>query len=236
MDPKKIVAQVTSLPKGTNPSIQTIVELLRALRKSKIRRSDLVANHGATLLKAVRSSWYSGQYVGNIEIWAIYEQIFVAALDVGDESLANACLLPLQKKFPESVRVQKLVGMLYEFKGEYKKARILYDTLLSSHPGDLAVSKRFVAAFKGEGDLQRAVEELQKLIKLFYGDLQLWEELAEIYLSMSDFSSAAFCYEELLLVNPSMCAYHLRLADIYYSIGTLGWRGCGVVGGYRVVG
>ena len=218
-DAKKIIAKITSIPHGSSPPLQHIVALLRALRQSKIRRSDLVAKYGDTLLKAIHGSFYSGQYVGNIEVWSIYEQIFVAALDVGNETLASTCLNPLRKKFPDSLRVKKLIGMQYECQGEFKRARILYDTLLATNPGELSILKRLVAAFKGEGDLVRAVEELHNVLKIFYHDQQLWEELAEIHLSMGDFSSAAFCFEELVLLGPGVGAYHLRLADIYYSMG-----------------
>ena len=220
-DAKKIIAKITSIPHGSSPPLQHIVALLRALRQSKIRRSDLVAKYGDTLLKAIHGSFYSGQYVGNIEVWSVYEQIFVAALDVGNETLASDCLKPLKKKFPESLRVKKLTGMQYEYQGEYKRARILYDTLLATNPGELSILKRLVAAFKGEGDLVRAVEELHNILKIFYHDQQLWEELAEIHLSMGDFPSAAFCFEELILLGPGVGAYHLRLADIYYSMGDI---------------
>ena len=218
-DAKKVIAKITSIPHGSSPPLQLIIVLLRALRQSKIRRSDLVVRYGDVLLKAIHGSLYSGQYVGNIEVWSIYEQIFVAALDVGNETLASDCLKPLIKKFPDSLRVKKLIGMQFEYQGEYKRARILYDTLLATNPGELSVLKRLIAAFKGEGDLVRAVEELHNVLKIFYHDQQLWEELAEIHLSMGDFPSAAFCFEELILLGPGVGAYHLRLADIYYSMG-----------------
>jgi len=177
-DVKKLVAALDELSeKGnkTEPSVQMVVDLLRALRKSKIRRSDLVVKHGEWLLKTVQKSLFRGQYIGSIEIWNVYEQIFIAALDVGYEKLASACLLPLVTKFPKSLRVRKLQGMEYEYKGEYTKARTVYTSLLEVSPGDVGVLKRMVTAYKGEGDFARAVEEIHKMLKLFYGDVSLWE-------------------------------------------------------------
>lgn len=41
-----------------------------------------------------------------------------------------------------------------------------------------------------------------------------WLELAETYLSMGAYRYAAFCYEELILLNPMDAIFHSRLADV----------------------
>lgn len=52
-----------------------------------------------------------------IIVWNLYEQICQAALDIGDKILVEVCLEELVKKFPNSIRVQKLQGLYYEQQG-----------------------------------------------------------------------------------------------------------------------
>ena len=78
-------------------------------------------------------------------VWAIHEQVCVAALDCGDYSLAEVCNLPspfwqegcyhfllpqrsleaLRKRFPDSERVTRLEGMCVEASGEYVLCTII---------------------------------------------------------------------------------------------------------------
>jgi len=43
-------------------------------------------------------------------------------------------------------------------------------------------------------------------------------ELCDIYLSKQNFTKAQFCYEELLLVNPTNYQHNLKYAEILYSL------------------
>ena len=77
-------------------------------------------------------------------VWSLYEQAYVAALECGDIGLVDECSKLLNKKFPDSVRVKRLLGMQYEYNGEYKKALALYDSLLESNSSNLLLLKRKV--------------------------------------------------------------------------------------------
>ena len=68
----------------------------------------------------------------------------MAALECGDIELVDECSKHLNKKFPDSVRVKRLLGMQYEYTKEYKKALDLYDSLLSKNPSQLLILKRKV--------------------------------------------------------------------------------------------
>jgi ER membrane protein complex subunit 2 len=77
-------------------------------------------------------------------VWSLYEQIYIGALECGDIGLVDECSKRLNKKFPDSVRVKRLLGMQYEYNKEYKKAQELYDSLLASNPSNLLILKRKV--------------------------------------------------------------------------------------------
>ena len=46
-----------------------------------------------------------------------------------------------------------------------------------------------------------------------------WIELGELHIFYSEYESAAHCYEEIVLLEPSNAHAHTRLADCYYSMG-----------------
>lgn len=145
--------------------------------------------------------------------------MYIAALEFGDIDLVDQCSKQLCKKFPGSVRVRRLLGMQYEYNGEYNLALDLYDTLLAENPSNLLVLKRKVCAYKSKGDLKAAVLEIHKILKIIYGDQGLWLELADIHMSMGDYQEASFCMEELVLQDPHNAAFNSRLADLYYTLG-----------------
>ena len=66
----------------------------------------------------------------------------MAALDVGDVNIANECISLLLKKFPDSSRVGRLIGMQKEQQGKYEDALEIYAELLKKNPSNLMILKR----------------------------------------------------------------------------------------------
>lgn len=60
---------------------------------------------------------------------------------------------------------------------------------------------------------------LNDYLKLFQADHEAWLELSDAYLREMEFTKAAFCLEELILMNPHNHCYHQRYADIKYTLG-----------------
>lgn len=69
----------------------------------------------------------------------------MAALDVGDVNIANECISLLLKKFPDSSRVGRLIGMQKEQQGKYEDALEIYAELLKKNPANLMILKRRVS-------------------------------------------------------------------------------------------
>ncbi|ETP49764.1 hypothetical protein F442_04770 [Phytophthora nicotianae P10297] len=190
------------------------VELLHYVRKEKLREPRAVASIGKLLV--TKHSWGLGD-----ELWGVYEQTFVAALDLHDDELAETCLKALQTKFPGSSRVARLEGMQLEQREEFAKALALYAELLEANPANALVLKRKIAVLKAQKKTAEVVTALNEFLKSFGTDQAAWTELGETYLSMGAYRYAAFCYEELVLLNPMDAISHSRLADIYSTIGGL---------------
>lgn len=154
------------------------------------------------------------------ELWVLYEQVCVAALDCCRIDLAEECLGALKKQFPASKRVSKLQGMYHEAKKEYENAEQVYNAMIAEDPANLIARKRLIAMKKAQNKYEETVEQLNEYLKDFMGDQEAWMELSELYIHQQDYSKAAFCMEELILSHPHNHLYHQRFAEIQFTIGT----------------
>ena len=55
---------------------------------------------------------------------------------------------------------------------------------------------------------------MNEYLKMFQADNEAWLELCEAYLNELDYSKAAFCLEELILISPHNHVFHQRYADV----------------------
>ncbi|KAK8633755.1 hypothetical protein V6N13_014593 [Hibiscus sabdariffa] len=191
-------------------------EYLCLVRKLKVRRSEKVLKYGLSILNDPKKRSALGP-----EEWTLYEQVAIAAMDCQCLDVAKDCIKALQKKFPESKRVGRLNGMLLEAKGSWGEAEKAYSSLLEDNPLDQVIHKRRVAMAKAQGNISGAIESLNKYLEIFMADHEAWRELAEIYVSLQMYKQAAFCYEELILSQPTVPLYHLTYADVLYTLGGL---------------
>lgn len=153
------------------------------------------------------------------EKWLVYEQVYVAALDCNNLSMAKSCMYALKTQFPKSSRVNKLVGMFHEATGKFDKALEIYQDILEGDETNAHVRKRMISCLKSQNRTKEYINELNEYVKMFQADHEAWLELCDAYLSEMEFSKACFCIEELILMYPHNHVYHQRLADIKYTQG-----------------
>jgi tetratricopeptide (TPR) repeat protein len=53
------------------------------------------------------------------------------------------------------------------------------------------------------------------------GDQEAWLELCDLYVNEGEYGRAAFCLEEVILLNPHCHFYHQKYAEIRYTMGGL---------------
>lgn len=191
-------------------------EYLCLVKKLKVRRSEKVLKHGLLILNDPKKRSSLGP-----DEWTLYEQVAVAAMDCQCLDVAKDSIKVLRKEFPESKRVGKLEAILLEAKGSWIEAEKAYSTLLEDNPLDQVIHKRRVAMAKAQGNLPGAIEWLNKYLEIFMADHDAWRELAEIYVSLQMYKQALFCYEELILAEPTIPLHHLAYADVLYTLGGL---------------
>lgn len=187
-------------------------EYLRHVREKQIHRSDEIVKLYTTYIESSATS------LGD-EQWNVYEQVCIAALDCDEFELAADCLDALADRFPDSTRVKRLFAMQLEADGEYAKATELYEQLLAADDTEAIARKRLVAVLKAQRRYTDAITKLNDYLRTFQADQEAWLELSDLYCHERDYSRAAFCAEELLLLNPHHHLYHQRYAEIRYAEG-----------------
>ncbi|XP_041843936.1 ER membrane protein complex subunit 2 [Melanotaenia boesemani] len=187
---------------------------LRKWREDNSRNSEQIVDVGEELISEHASK------LGD-DIWIIYEQVMIAALDCSRDDLALTCLQELRKQFPDSHRVKRLTGMRLEALERYDEANKHYDAILQDDPTNTAARKRKISILKAQGKSTEAIRELNEYLEQFVGDQEAWHELSELYINEHDYGKAAFCLEELMMTNPHNHLYCEQYAEVKYTQGGL---------------
>uniref|UniRef100_A0A672ZLH7 ER membrane protein complex subunit 2 n=1 Tax=Sphaeramia orbicularis TaxID=375764 RepID=A0A672ZLH7_9TELE len=169
---------------------------LRKWREDNFRNSEQIVDVGEELISE------HGSKLGD-DIWIIYEQVMIAALDCSRDDLALTCLQELRKQFPDSHRVKRLSGMRLEALERYDEANKHYDAILQEDPTNTAARKRKISILKAQGKSTETPHPHPPFTPLgFYG-------------------KAAFCLEELMMTNPHNHLYCEQYAEVKYTQGGL---------------
>jgi len=186
--------------------------LLTHLRATGLRRSDLVHQYGTELLHKPR-------WLGD-EAWIVMEQVVMARLDLGKVEEAKLLYFKLKHQFGNaSVRVQILRGMIYEAEGDWAGARQFYKPLTQTNPTNQFLLKRRICVEKAAGRIAQAISLLTQYLELFSIDVDAWEELGELHVKNGGLREAAYCYEEVLILEPENFRHFTTVAEVYYSLG-----------------
>ncbi|XP_052709346.1 ER membrane protein complex subunit 2-like [Crassostrea angulata] len=185
---------------------------LRRMREDQVRDGQTVVSLWEDVLMSERNK------LGD-ELWTVYEQVCIAALDCQRIDISETCIELLKSKFPNSLRVKRLLGMKYEAEERFHKAGDLYDDIIKEDETNMFARKRKVAILKAQNKTLEAIEELNKYLKQFMTDFEAWMELCDLYLAVQDYTKAAFCMEELIMSNPHNHLYHQKFAEIKYTMG-----------------
>lgn len=79
--------------------------------------------------------------------FSVHEEVYIAALDLGDAELSARCLDVLARRFPSSFRVRTLEAMGLEAAGRFSEALGVYDKILEDDAGN-TVRRALLAAVR----------------------------------------------------------------------------------------
>uniref|UniRef100_A0A4W6EAR3 ER membrane protein complex subunit 2 n=1 Tax=Lates calcarifer TaxID=8187 RepID=A0A4W6EAR3_LATCA len=177
---------------------------LRKWREDNCRNSEQIVDVGEELISEHASK------LGD-DIWIIYEQVMIAALDCSRDDLALTCLQELRKQFPDSHRVKRLSGMRLEALERYDEANKHYDAILQDDPTNTAARKRKISILKAQG----------KSAEFNYGFEYVCVCVRCFPCHFHSYGKAAFCLEELMMTNPHNHLYCEQYAEVKYTQGGL---------------
>uniref|UniRef100_A0A672ZNP6 ER membrane protein complex subunit 2 n=1 Tax=Sphaeramia orbicularis TaxID=375764 RepID=A0A672ZNP6_9TELE len=181
---------------------------LRKWREDNFRNSEQIVDVGEELISE------HGSKLGD-DIWIIYEQVMIAALDCSRDDLALTCLQELRKQFPDSHRVKRLSGMRLEALERYDEANKHYDAILQEDPTNTAARKRKISILKAQGKSTEAIRELNEYLEHCINLLIVFP------CDFHSYGKAAFCLEELMMTNPHNHLYCEQYAEVKYTQGGL---------------
>lgn len=201
----------TGIRLAEREGIESIASVLKQLRGSRVRHPFAVVQLARAVLKRCGR-------LGN-EQWTVREQALIAALDTNDFEFAGECERAIVDRFGgTSTRVQRLTGLGLEARGHFDRASVTYAAMLESNGANAAALKREICVLKGRRDVQGAVEKLTEYVARFQSDPSGWQELGETYVATGLYDKAIFCYEELVLFEPTNWLYHCRVGELHYTV------------------
>jgi tetratricopeptide (TPR) repeat protein len=152
-------------------------------------------------------------------VWNLYETVLKNALVLNEMDLADLCLEAIQSQFGESARVRKLEALVLEGKEDFDTSEVIYNEIVSDDPTDQFALRRLIAIRKASNDIAGAITRLNEYLKIYMTDSDAYGELADLYLSVCEYKKAAFCVEELIIIDPNNPLYFSKYADIMYTLG-----------------
>ncbi|KAI8994512.1 hypothetical protein BDB01DRAFT_194686 [Pilobolus umbonatus] len=189
------------------------IERLAELRQTNERSSEEVVDLGSHIIKDKATSKLGDQ------IWPFYEQVTVAALDTQNFELAQYCTEQLKERFGEdSLRFKRLLGMKLEAEGKLDEAQEVYSSILQQDDTNMLASKRQIALLKARNKEHDMVEALTTYLDTYYDDYEAWLELCDVYVSKYMYDQAAYCCEELIILQPSNHIIYLKYAELLYTL------------------
>ncbi|KAF7292845.1 TPR-REGION domain-containing protein [Mycena indigotica] len=194
-------------------SLATALDQLSTFRTNNSRSSQETFKHASVIIK-------SSQKIGD-DGWAVLEQLFLAAVDIGRLDVADECLKQLSTQFPDSPRVEVLTGIRMEATESPDVVLQYYNGLLEADSANAAVWKRKISVLRRTGKVEKAVEELSQLLDTIYTDVDGWLELADLYASCNQYTQALQALSHVLLLASQNPFYFQQYAETAYTAGDL---------------
>ncbi|KAK6591165.1 hypothetical protein RS030_101599 [Cryptosporidium xiaoi] len=193
-------------------------------------RRELILLYGSTLLLNYNNK------LGNYK-WDIMESILISTFGFGVKEEVNRdkdendscksivsdkiikwqkyCFSELDKKYGSTMRFKKLVGMLFESRGEYDKAIDIYKKLIKFDPEDLTLRMSLIRILHN-----KMPDLIEDHIKECIVDIEAWRFKAyNLLLVGKDYKNILYCMEELLLHEPQNLDIINTIADTYMVLG-----------------
>lgn len=100
----------------------------------------------------------------------------------------------------------------------------IYRSLYKANQNDTLNLKNYIYLKKSSysyDEMNKYIELLNEYLSVYMDDVEIWQELSDVYVSTSNFNKAIFCLEEILLYYPNDYTIYLKIADLFNSFNNL---------------
>jgi tetratricopeptide (TPR) repeat protein len=153
------------------------------------------------------------------ELAAAYDRLgqLLLAAELGDE--AESCYLHAQQLDPEDLRWPYLLGHVYLFKGNRKKAAAAFTRALAIKPDDVPTLVRLGEIRLDEGDAQAAESLFLKAISLDPRSAAPLVDAGRAAMARQAYKEAVGYFERALALDSHASAIHYPLSMAYRALG-----------------
>ncbi|XP_006455301.1 hypothetical protein AGABI2DRAFT_145494 [Agaricus bisporus var. bisporus H97] len=192
------------------------IEDLASFRTKNFRASQEFIDKASPILKDVKKA------KSNDDVWSVVEQLGMAALDVGRLDIAKTAWKALSERIGhDSPRVILLQGLIMEATESLDTVLRFYESEASKNQHNPSFWKRQISVLRQMGRIEEAINELRLFLDTFYNDLEGWLELADIYSSCCQYTSALQALSHALLLAPQNPFTFLQFAETAFSAGDI---------------
>ena len=157
-------------------------------------------------------------YLNKENIW--YQLLYAELLAISGQNTKAAIIYKqMIKKSPANEEYYYLLADNYIYSRKFLEAIKIYNQL-EKHKGldeNLIIQKQKL--YLEKNDLEGAISEIKKLIKINQNNIKTYETLSELYLLNNEKEKAFEIFKKILQLDPENAKVHLTLADYYREEG-----------------
>jgi len=98
-------------------------------------------------------------------------------------------------------------------------ATVVYQAILEKDPTDSLTLKRQISVAKSQGLRDQTIKLLVEYLGIFASDFEAWLELSNLYVEQCMYQNAAFCFEEMIVLQPQNYHLYVKYGEILATLG-----------------
>lgn len=158
------------------------------------------------------------------------EKQFYMSLDLKLLDWSEKILNNFKEIFGDETKIRRMFADLQQIKQTkdtdadgltpLEESLNIYKNLIKKNQNDHKSIKSYLALIKTTVDLDNVrtlIDMYNEYLKVYMDDIEIWNELADIYISTLNYNKAIFCLEEILLHYPNDYITCIKIGDILSS-------------------
>lgn len=121
----------------------------------------------------------------------------------------------IAQKEPDNVECLMLLGAAYGSKNNHAESAKYFSLVLKKKPDYNGAVTNLLTALTYQGQLDTAIEEAEKYIKIFPNDNALYNELGGFYFLKKDYDRALQLFQKSIELKPENAAAYNRIGEIH---------------------